>query len=356
MDKKLLLIGGLGAVVVLALGVLVGNALGSFWYAPQHAPLPTLNPAEVATRIPPTEGQPANTPTTAPKTTVTATPSPTIPPTPTPQPLCGGPPTMDILLIGSYRGYYDLADAIRIAHIDFTKPEVVVVTIPRDLIVKLPEDNPYPSPIKLNQSYFLGTPIMQSGAQPTSGAELLARTLALNFGIQVDHYAIISGNGIRKFINALGGVTVCVSEDIDDDATKLKMKAGCHHVDGWDFMRLLRYRGNQGDLFRLKNQNGFLEGVLERILSPQILQSWDDLLRLYGDLVMTDLSPSQINQLLCLGRHLDKKQIHFVAPPEDFFQLDERQIYLSDQPIYSSVLLWDNRFVQWLQEQLSPTP
>lgn len=355
MDKKLLLIGGLGAVVVLALGILVGNAIGGFWYAPQQAPLPTLNPAEVATRIPPTASQPDNTPTN-PETAMAVTPTPTEAPTPTPKPLCGGPPTMDILLIGSYRGYYDLADAIRIAHVDFTKPEVVVVTIPRDLIVKLPDDSPYPSPVKLNQSYFLGTPIMQTGAQPTSGAELLARTIGLNFGVQVDHYAIISGNSIREFITALGGVTVCISEDINDDATKLKIKAGCHNVDGWDFMRLLRYRGDQGDLFRLKNQNWFLQGVLDRIFSPQILKSWDDLLRLYGDLVMTDLSPAQISQLLCLGRHLDKEKIHFVSPPEDFFQLDEQQIYLSYQPIYSSVLLWDNRFVQWLQEQLHPTP
>ncbi len=343
------LLGLLGSVITLWLGLHFGQAVASFWYTPQNAPLPTLAPEDLATSFP----QQTSAPTTA------AEPSPAAPtasPTPTPEPLCGGPSSMDILLIGSYRGYYDLADAIRIAHVDFVRAQVMVITIPRDLKVSLPEDAPYPSPIKLNQSYFLGTPVMSAHVPKTGGAQLLARTLALNFGVQVNHYAIISGQGVEEIVdNVLKGVPICLSERIKDEATKLNLKPGCRVVDGRTFLKLLRYRGKNGDLFRLKHQSALLQGVLERIFSPSMVPQWDDLIRAYQDVVWTDLSPSELSQLACLGRHLSRQDIHFISPPEDLLQLSEEQIYLATQPIYSSVLVWDERFVQWLQACVGPS-
>lgn len=350
------LIVGLVAVVVgVSLGVAVVR-VGAWWNAPQSARLPTLTPnyvgtlvAQMLTQTPRPGARPSATPTPG------ASPTPTVTPTPTPEPLCGGPVYTNILLIGSLRGYYDLADAIRIVHVDFTRPEVRVIAVPRDLIVQLPERSPYPSPVKLNQSYLLGTPAMWAEAKsPSDGAALLAETLALNFGVRVDHYVIVSGQGVEKIVDALGGVQVYIPEEIDDDATKLKLKPGYHTLNGKDYLKLLRIRGESGDLFRIKNQVQYLKPLLDRVMNPQIVTKWDDLVRLYGELVVMDLSPSEVAQFLCLGRQLSKEDIQFVLPPEDILELSVEQIYVGMQPIRSSVLLWDERFSAWLQEQMAP--
>ena len=60
--------------------------------------------------------------------------------TPTIEPVCGGPPSLNILISGvSSNSYlYGLADAIRIARVDFQTKEVFVLALPRDLWVQIP--------------------------------------------------------------------------------------------------------------------------------------------------------------------------------------------------------------------------
>ena len=62
--------------------------------------------------------------------------------TPTHPALCGGPPVLNLLAIGSdtrSSGYtWGLSDVMRVIRIDFVKPSITALDFPRDLWVKIP--------------------------------------------------------------------------------------------------------------------------------------------------------------------------------------------------------------------------
>src|SRR5215216_5354809 len=97
----------------------------------------------------PTSTQPAPTLTTFPmeetivdSTATEAQPTAAQTQTAAPKPLCGGPPVMNILAVGSdARGQhylYGLADVIRLVRVDFVHRRVAILEVPRDLWVEIP--------------------------------------------------------------------------------------------------------------------------------------------------------------------------------------------------------------------------
>ena len=129
--------------------------------------------------------------TLAVNSTATETPPTT---TATPKPLCGGPPVMNILAVGSdARGdhyLYGLADIIRLVRVDFVNAQVGILEVPRDLWVDIPEisDHYGITQGKLNQAYLYGNKGLGYYDDADQGPGLLARTLNLNFGARPDHY------------------------------------------------------------------------------------------------------------------------------------------------------------------------
>jgi len=201
---------------------------------------PTFTPTQTLTPTPTPSPTPTGTPT--PTLTPTQTPSPTV--TPTPKPLCGSRPSLTILVAGTYRTLYGLADAIRIVRLDFIHGRIVVVPLPRDLRVDLPPDAPFPSPVKLNSSYLLGTPAMRYDAPPEGGAEQLAATITLNFGVNVDRYVVVGAQGFERFIDAIGGIPVYLPYPLQDPATESSFPAGHQWLNGDQALRLARIRSD----------------------------------------------------------------------------------------------------------------
>ncbi len=110
--------------------------------------------------------------------------------TPTQSPICGGPPVMNILAIGSdtrSTGYtWGLSDVMRVVRVDFVKPSITILDFPRDLWVKIPyiSDNLNGQDHeKLNQAYLYGNPGdgFHYWDDPSAGPGLLALTLDTKF-------------------------------------------------------------------------------------------------------------------------------------------------------------------------------
>src|SRR5678816_3391549 len=183
--------------------------------------------------------------------------------------LCGAPPVMNILTIGTdARGNnytYGLADVIRLVRIDFVNPKVTVLEMPRDLWVEIPDiaDNLNGQDHeKLNQAYLYGNPGFGYTDDPAQGPGLLARTLVLNFGTQIDHYAAVNMRTFEKIINAVDGIDVTLPETVDgrtptDTNKRLLFPAGTHHLDGTRALTLARIR-IEGGFARAENQNRVL--------------------------------------------------------------------------------------------------
>ena len=126
---------------------------------------------------------------------------------------------MTILAVGTdARGNnydYGLGDVIRLVRVDFVNPKVTVLEFPRDLWVEIPDiaDNINGQDHeRLNQAYLYGNPGFGYTDDPAHGPGLMARTLALNFGTNIDHYAAVNMRTFEKLVNAVGGIDINPAE------------------------------------------------------------------------------------------------------------------------------------------------
>ena len=246
--------------------------------------------------------------------------------------LCGAPPVMNILAIGAdTRGdnyNYGLADAIRLVRIDFVNPKVTVLEIPRDLWVEIPDiaDNLNGQDHeKLNQAYLYGNPGFGYTDDPARGPGLLARTLALNFGAQIDHYAAVNMRTFEKIVNAVDGIDVTLPKTVDgrtaeDPSKRLLFPAGTHHLDGVRALTLARIR-IEGGFERAENQNRVLCALRDKLTSPGVVTQIPELIQSFQDAIQTDLSPQQLSQLACIGTKIPSGNIVFASFPAEHFEL-----------------------------------
>jgi len=274
--------------------------------------------------------------------------TPTIPaPTPTPKPLCGGPKSMTILAIGSDArdtGYqYGLADSIHIVRIDFAIPNMMVVDFPRDLWVEIPgiSDHYGIDHGKLNQAYFYGNPGMGYYDGPGEGPGLLARTLDLNVGLRVDRYLAIDTQTFRSMIDVVGGIDVKVETPIDisygqDDPTDPKyfLSVGTHHLDG-EMAYALATNRIPSTFQRMQYEKIVLSALREKLLSPQLLPKLPKLVAQFIGSVQTDLSPSEINSLICIAQLIPVDKIMADSFPQEMFTANN--IYDPSRGVYTFV-------------------
>jgi LCP family protein required for cell wall assembly len=253
---------------------------------------------------------------------------------------------MAVLAIGADSDDYDygLADAIRIARVDFVTPKVSVLSMPRDLWVQIPDisDHYNITHGKLNQAYFYGGPGMGYYTGPGGGPGLLARTLDLNFGLRADHYGAVNMQTFVKIVDAVGGIDVYLPTDVDgrpiDDRTADMgyFTAGQHHFTGDEALRFSRIRKKYNDFTRMDHQNMVICALKSKLTSPSVLSKIPKIIAAFQGSVLTDLSLEQISQMACLLPHLKRENLLFTSLPEEI--LSPSRVYSPQQKTTTFVM------------------
>jgi LCP family protein required for cell wall assembly len=156
-------------------------------------------------------------------------------------------------------------DTILLVHVPTigSSTPTTMVSIPRDSYVEIPG---YGSD-KINAAFVEG------------GAPLLAQTVEQATGLRLDHYAEIGFDGFAVMVDAVGGVTMCPTEPIDDPLAGINLPAGCQKLDGRSALGFVRTRATpRADLDRMVNQRAFMSALLHRTASPAV---WLNPLRWY---------------------------------------------------------------------------
>jgi LCP family protein required for cell wall assembly len=266
---------------------------------------------------------------------------PSLTPSPTPEPVCGGPPQMLLLAIGtdsrSGNYLYGLGDVIRIVRADFVDIKVSALSFPRDMWVAVPEIQEHGiTHGKLNQAYLWGTEGMGYYENPAFGAGLLALTLDHNFGLRVDHYVTVNMRTFSRLVDAVGGVFVYVPTLLDgryENVTQggkplgqLPKKVeygyfepGSYLMDGDMALTYARIRAMDNDFQRQKRQYQILMALRDRMLKPDIIDNIPDIIEAFEGSFLTDLSAQQISQLTCLALRLSEDDIELASLAEDLF-------------------------------------
>jgi LCP family protein required for cell wall assembly len=166
----------------------------------------------------------------------------------------------------------NLADVIILLHVSEDRQNAVALSFPRDTMVPWPAcPSTSGGPGYLPQS--LGQ-INATIANGGPGCTLL--TVELLTGLNIPYLAMVDFNGVIELSNAVGGVEVCVAQDIEDEYTNTYLKKGMHTLQGVQALQFLRTRhgvGDGSDLGRISNQQVYLTSLVRKLKSRDILSN-----------------------------------------------------------------------------------
>lgn len=158
-----------------------------------------------------------------------------------------------------------------VVHIPEGRSKAVAVSIPRDTLVTRPEC------VKDDGSTVAGKErVMFNSVYAQVGPACVVKTVEKMSGVRVDHYLEIDFAGFKDLVDAIGGVTVDVPQDIDDKSSGLHLTAGPQKLDGTQSLAYVRTRhgiGDGSDLGRIGLQQQFLMALLSEVKSQDLLGS-----------------------------------------------------------------------------------
>jgi polyisoprenyl-teichoic acid--peptidoglycan teichoic acid transferase len=175
---------------------------------------------------------------------------------------------------------------------------------------------------KLNQAYFYGVPAMGYYDGTAGGAELLAKTLKWNFGLTVDNYVVVNMAAFVRTVDTLDGIDIYLPESVDGNVHSQNLgyfNAGTQHLSGTQALALARIREGYSSLIRISNQDAIIKGLADKISSPAIILKIPALLQALKGTVLTDLSPNQINNMVCLAKKMDSADLRFAEIPTSYY-------------------------------------
>ncbi|WP_369196002.1 LCP family protein [Streptomyces djakartensis] len=197
------------------------------------------------------------------------------------------------------------SDTAMVVHLDAGRTGATVVSIPRDTLVTRPS---CPDPSGGSTAVAYGS--MFNSAYEVGGPVCAVKTVEAMTNVRMDHYLEIDFSGFARLVDALGGVTVTTEEDISDDDSHLRLKAGTHHLDGDRALALARTRhgiGDGSDLGRIGLQQKLVKALLEQIAAENLLTDPAKLYRVADAAtagLTTDTGLDSLAELTRLGRSL----------------------------------------------------
>ena len=105
------------------------------------------------------------------------------------------------------------------------------------------------------------------------GPKLLAETLQNATGLQINHYMGIGFGGLVHVVDAVGGVRMCIPQNLNDPASGLHLKKGCQTLDGAQALGFVRTRHlfATEDLQREQDQRVFIKAPPSKMTSTGTL-------------------------------------------------------------------------------------
>jgi len=258
-------------------------------------------------------------------TSVSAPPTamPTAMPIPTAAPAqaggaCGQQGRMMVLLLGESlpedrpaRG----ASAIRLVRVDYDARTVRVLALPPYLWVSTPALSA--AGIDATALTLVYWEALQIGsgsdrARMAYATDVLAQTLADNFGLVPDHTISVKQGAFIDMIDALGGLSIDLPEDVDGSPSRFGYYGvGQQVLDGQavlDYVSIYPAVGDGSPIEweRLKRQDQVLRALYAQLTRPETLLKLPGLVRQFHQDVVTDLG---LNQVLALGCLLNEPDV-----------------------------------------------
>ncbi|HYO19165.1 MAG TPA: LCP family protein, partial [Dermatophilaceae bacterium] len=227
------------------------------------------------------------------------------------------------------------SDTTLLVHLSGDRKSAVVVSIPRDSMVKAPRDCKDP-----DSSVADGQVRMFNSNFNQGGPACVIRTFEGNTGkltggdgIFVDHFIVVDFTGFQSMVAALGTVEVCLPKAVKDRKSKLNLPKGRSQVSGDQALAFVRTRdglGDGSDISRIDRQQAFMSAMVQKATSSKMLLRPDMLYKFL--LAATDsltvdkgLGTNRMREMAQSVVGLEPSQIRFVTVPVTVYPPDHNR-------------------------------
>lgn len=194
------------------------------------------------------------------------------------------------------------SDSIMLARIDPTEKSASLISIPRDTMVVYNGET-----MKINATHAVNGP---------QGVVEAVNDLCFNGEQKISHYAEINFEGMEDLIDAVGGIDLEATEEVDDpEHLDIKIEKGFQHMDGATALTYARcrYTYADGDFTRMRHQRQVLSALAKKILNDldpaTIMGTVEEL----SKVVITTLGVQDIVSVANAMRGMDVENDMYVA-------------------------------------------
>ena len=242
---------------------------------------------------------------------------------------------LNILLLGVDAGDGRVGvrpDSINLVSVDVRTGEPSMISLPRNLekarfTPGTPADDEFPrgfsgegdpSDYLLNATWTYGEENPElfegpSGPGPTAVKQAVEGTL----GVPVHYYVAVDLDGFRDIIDAIGGVTLRVNEELPIGDKGRVLEPGLQELDGYHALWYARSREGSSDYERMARQRCVIGALLHEADPATLLANFLDLAEASKSMITTDIPREDLSNLVDLA--LDAKgneitALQFVPP------------------------------------------
>lgn len=231
---------------------------------------------------------------------------------------------VNILLLGKGGGNHpggELTDSILVASIDPLGKEAALLSIPRDLYVKVPN---YWS-MKINAVYNSGKQRALSvneddaAAAEKAGIKLIENIIETNIGIPIHYYVMVNFDAFQQTVDAVGGIDINVKSPLydyvqawDNGGNPLIAAEGQQHFNGKKALLYSRSRSTSSDFARGERQREIVVGLKDKVMKLGTFSNpltVTKLMNAIGNNVTTSLSLSEIMRLYDISKTINTSGI-----------------------------------------------
>ena len=194
------------------------------------------------------------------------------------------------------------SDSIILARVDPTEKQATLLSIPRDTMVVYNGET-----MKINATHSVDGP---------EGVVKAVNQLCFGGEQKISHYAEINFEGMERLIDAVGGIDLNATEEVDDpEHLDIKIETGYQHMDGATALTYARcrYTYADGDYTRMRHQRQVLAALASKILNELDATTVMGIVEALSEVVMTTLSPQDIISVANAMRGMDVENDMYVA-------------------------------------------
>ncbi|MEU3964686.1 LCP family protein [Streptomyces buecherae] len=158
-----------------------------------------------------------------------------------------------------------LADVQMLVHVSADRSNMSVVSIPRDTRVTIPKCIDDDGTVYPESDRNIINSSLQNG-----GPGCTVATWEGLAGVPIDHFMMIDFAGVVDMADAVGGVPVCVDNNVKDPDSGLHLNKGEHDIKGQTALQWLRTRHgfeDGSDIGRAKAQHMYMNAMVRQLKS-----------------------------------------------------------------------------------------